>query len=235
MTARYARRDWPAAAAVGGVAFLAVVVTGAGILIKPPMASAVPSFARQTGQPCATCHTAFPELTPFGRRFKLNGYTLGGGLTFEEAPPLAAMLVPTFTHTARNQDTPPLGDAHTNNNTILQQASVFYGGQIYGNIGALIQGTYDRASNHTFLDNTDIRYADTASLFGLDLIYGVAVNNNPTVQDVWNTTPAWGFPYSHPRLPRSLRRPEQRSKGLLGAKSSEQEFIPSGTICSTSM
>ena len=117
MTARYARRDWPAAAAVGGVAFLAVVVTGAGILIKPPMASAVPSFARQTGQPCATCHTAFPELTPFGRRFKLNGYTLGGGLTFEEAPPLAAMLIPTFTHTARNQDTPPLGDAHTNNNT----------------------------------------------------------------------------------------------------------------------
>ena len=45
-------------------------------MIKPPMASAVPSFARQTGQPCATCHTAFPELTPFGRRFKLNGYTL---------------------------------------------------------------------------------------------------------------------------------------------------------------
>ena len=107
-------------------------------MIKPPMASAVPSFARQTGQPCATCHTAFPELTPFGRRFKLNGYTLGGGLTFEEAPPLAAMLIPTFSHTARNQDTPPLGDAHTNNNTILQQASVFYGGKIYGNIGALI-------------------------------------------------------------------------------------------------
>jgi len=34
---------------------------------------AVPSFARQTGMACAACHTVFPELTPFGREFKLNG------------------------------------------------------------------------------------------------------------------------------------------------------------------
>ena len=38
--------------------------------------SAVPSFARQTGMACAACHTVFPELTPFGREFKLNGYVL---------------------------------------------------------------------------------------------------------------------------------------------------------------
>src|SRR5207248_3087809 len=25
--------------------------------------------------------------------------------------------------------------------------------------------------------------------------FGLSVNNNPTVQDVWNSTPAWGFPY----------------------------------------
>src|SRR3984893_5959093 len=124
-------------------------VIGTGVLIKPRAASAVPAFARQTGQPCATCHTVFPELTPFGRRFKLSGYTMGGGLTFEQAPPIAAMLVPTFTHTARNQDMPPLGDAHTNNNTILQQARLFYGGTIYENLGAFIQGTYDRATNRT--------------------------------------------------------------------------------------
>ena len=37
---------------------------------------AVPSFARQTGMACAACHTVFPELTPFGREFKLNGYVL---------------------------------------------------------------------------------------------------------------------------------------------------------------
>src|SRR6516225_2275205 len=42
-------------------------------------AYALPSFARQTGQPCGTCHTDFPALTPYGRRFKLLGYTTGGG------------------------------------------------------------------------------------------------------------------------------------------------------------
>src|SRR5579871_6142267 len=44
-----------------------------------PSAQALPSFARQTGQPCGTCHTDFPALTPYGRRFKLLGYTTGGG------------------------------------------------------------------------------------------------------------------------------------------------------------
>ena len=42
-------------------------------------AQALPSFARQTGQPCGTCHTDFPGLTPYGRQFKLGGYTTGGG------------------------------------------------------------------------------------------------------------------------------------------------------------
>jgi len=42
-------------------------------------AQALPSFARQTGQPCGTCHTDFAGLTPFGRRFKIGGYTYGGG------------------------------------------------------------------------------------------------------------------------------------------------------------
>jgi hypothetical protein len=42
-------------------------------------AQALPSFARQTGQPCGTCHTDYPGLTPYGRLFKMNGYTAGGG------------------------------------------------------------------------------------------------------------------------------------------------------------
>ena len=42
-------------------------------------ADALPSYARQTGQPCGTCHTDYPGLTPYGRLFKLGGYTAGGG------------------------------------------------------------------------------------------------------------------------------------------------------------
>ena len=48
-------------------------------------AQALPSFARQTGQPCGTCHTDFPALTPYGRKFKLLGYTTGGG-EFQTTP-----------------------------------------------------------------------------------------------------------------------------------------------------
>ena len=42
-----------------------------------PPAQAVPSYARQTGQECIACHVSFPELTPYGRYFKLTGYTIG--------------------------------------------------------------------------------------------------------------------------------------------------------------
>ena len=45
------------------------------IAASAPNAYAVPSFARQTGLPCSSCHTTTPEHTPFGRLFKLNGYT----------------------------------------------------------------------------------------------------------------------------------------------------------------
>lgn len=44
-------------------------------MATPGGAWAIPSFARQTGLSCATCHTVFPHLTPFGRSFKLHGYT----------------------------------------------------------------------------------------------------------------------------------------------------------------
>src|SRR5580704_6771304 len=45
------------------------------VVLRIPTASAVPSYSRQTGLPCASCHYAPPELTPFGRTFKLEGYT----------------------------------------------------------------------------------------------------------------------------------------------------------------
>ena len=46
------------------------------IVLSLPIAHAVPvSYSRQTGLPRASCHYAPPELTPFGRTFKLEGYT----------------------------------------------------------------------------------------------------------------------------------------------------------------
>lgn len=161
-------------------------------------ARAVPSYARQTGQPCAMCHTALPELTPFGREFKLNGYVQGAGSQDTWLPPLAAMLQPSFTNTGSAQP-PGSVPSHIglNNNLALDQASLFYGGAIWPNqgIGAFIQATYDGVNRQFHWDNTDIRMARQDSLFGSDLTFGITVNNNPTVQDVWNTTPAWRFPF----------------------------------------
>ena len=209
-----------ARSAVVLVSGAAIVLCAAALLVygATSRAVAVPSFARQTGQPCMSCHTAFPELTPFGRRFKLGGYTLGGGKGIEDgAPPIAAMLVPTFARTRKGQDAPPTTDTHTNNNLVLQQASLFYAGKIYGNLGAFVQTTYDRASQHFMLDNTDIRYADTASLGGLEALYGVSLHNGPTVQDVWNTTPAWGYPYVSSSLAPQFSPPGAQIEGNFAA------------------
>src|SRR5450755_4495819 len=74
----------------------AVALTAAVIIGSTQPADALPSFARQTGQPCGTCHTDFPALTPFGRRFKLLGYTVGGG-EFRTTP------FPAFVDNARAQ------------------------------------------------------------------------------------------------------------------------------------
>lgn len=162
-------------------------------------AHAVPSFARQTGMPCAECHTLFPELTPFGRIFKLGGYALSkSDKPYEFPPPLAGMAQISYTD-AKGLRTAvaPFDSTRTDDNINLpQQLSVFYGGRIYDKTGAFVQGTYDGVGNKFLLDMTDVRYSDNTILWGKNLIYGLTVNNNPTVQDVWNTTPAFSFPYA---------------------------------------
>jgi hypothetical protein len=179
------------------VALVGLLVVGAAVFL-PSAARAVPSYARQTGQDCAACHTAFPELTPFGRRFKLNGYTLEGGDS--HLPPIAAMVIPTFTNTKTAQTEKPGPDKGNvrygyNDNLSVQQVSLFYAGKIVDHVGAFIQGTYSGSSNRISWDNADVRFANATTIAGHDVIFGISVNNNPTVQDVWNTTPAWAFPY----------------------------------------
>src|SRR5471032_2540879 len=58
--------------------YLAAVIAIFGML-NPLLAHALPAFARQTGQNCVSCHAGgqFPELTPYGRLFKMTGYTIG--------------------------------------------------------------------------------------------------------------------------------------------------------------
>ncbi|WP_245539989.1 hypothetical protein [Rudaea cellulosilytica] len=98
-------------------------------------AHAVPAFARQTHQPCVACHIgAFgPQLTPFGRQFKLQGYTLEAG--DDRKIPLSMMLVETFTHTQKAQAESPGSGFNRNDNVELEQASAFLAGRISDHLG----------------------------------------------------------------------------------------------------
>jgi cytochrome c553 len=72
---------------------LAVILIVQG-LFYPLATSALPVFARQTGQNCVACHAGgqFPELTSYGRLFKLTGYMWGisARLTDDQINGLAA-------------------------------------------------------------------------------------------------------------------------------------------------
>ncbi|HZS81426.1 MAG TPA: hypothetical protein VFA50_01040 [Stellaceae bacterium] len=153
----------------------------------------MPSYARQTGQECAACHNGFPELTPYGRLFKLNGYTFGGGTS--EYPPVAAMLVPSFTHTQAGQPGGAAPHFGANNNFTATGSLFYWAGAITRNIGSFTQATYDYTTRRFSWDNTDLRFADTTSVLGRELVFGASLNNNPTVSDIWNSTPAFGFPF----------------------------------------
>jgi hypothetical protein len=168
------------------------------VLLAPSAAGALPLYARQTGQECAACHNGFPELTPYGRLFKLNGYTFRGGQS--DLPPLAAMAVGSFTNTQAPQPGGAAPGYGANNNFTLDQASVFWGGAITSNIGAFGQITFDGVGKRLSWDNTDIRWAKAFDIDGTETILGVTLNNNPSVTDVWNSTPAWGYPYQSSNL-----------------------------------
>jgi hypothetical protein len=170
------------------------------LLLSSFQAQAMPSFSRQTGMACTQCHTQSfgPNLTPFGRDFKLGGYTMSGGKGTEaKLPPLSGMVMGSFTHTNRKQDPANLAPGFSaNNNFTFDEASLFYAGKIYGKLGAFVQLTYDGYEDRLVMDKTDIRLADNTELFDIPLTYGISLNNDPTVQDLWNTTPSWSFPYT---------------------------------------
>ena len=194
--------------------FAALTALAAVLVGAAPAALAVPSFARQTGMACEACHTVFPELTHFGRVFKANGYILSNVkqvqdvsgkreelLSLGQNVPLSIMAQVSYSE--MKTGVPDLSNAGApgvaQNGTagFPQQLSLFYAGKIAPNFGAFFQITYANDSGTIGIDNTDLRFADTVLLSdNSPLTYGLSLNNNPTVQDLWNSTPAWGYPFT---------------------------------------
>ncbi len=169
---------------------------------------ATPSFARQTHLSCNYCHYTFPSLTSFGRMFKLNGYTLTNIETIDAVSPDSSRntlkLLSTYafsssvksSYTSINKATPD-----QDNNFVLspQVIGLALSGEITPNIGAYVQFEYHVSDGVIGLDMLDVRYADHTKVGSKDLLYGLTLNNIPSMQDVWNTTPVWSFPYLGPK------------------------------------
>jgi len=199
----------------------ACVGLGVTLAMIPGSAGAVPGFARQTGMACPACHTVYPELTPLGRRWKLNGFTWTSkepavsvtddrsgtddqgdvDVSIAQIPPLSLLFQAYYTDWNR----PPLGtgpDGKTQNGPTYfpSQVSLLEAGRISDKFGGWVQLTYLQQTNSVGIDNMELRYADHTEDRGL--VWGATANNNPTFQDVWNTggsnsagSTAFGIPY----------------------------------------
>lgn len=167
-------------------------------------AYALPAFARQTGQNCVSCHAGgqFPELTPYGRIFKLTAYTIG-----ERTIPISVMGVASMAKVSdTSKSDSPATDFNKNASLLFATGSLFIAGKLTNNIGVFSQTTYDNYAEptvgadgqpsgdfkgHSKADNMDFRYADRFIDGNRDLIVGVSLNNNPSISDVWNSAAAW--------------------------------------------
>ncbi len=188
------------------------------VAVAPPLAptpaNATPGYARQTGVSCQACHTVFPELTPFGRAFKMNGYVFTNvkqlspvseqstrTLVLSELAPFSVQLQASHTVLGKGipDNDPAVSDLSQKSSTEFPQAlSLFYTGAISDKLGAFLQLTWNPPSNAVGIDNSDLRFADHGAFESIgvpDFIYGITLNNNPTSEDVWNSTPAWGYPF----------------------------------------
>jgi hypothetical protein len=198
---------WPLAVVIA-------ITVAATAMLRTSSANATPGFARQTGLSCSACHTVFPELTPFGRRFKMNAYVFSNVrqlepttergekmLSLSDLPPLSVQLQGSNTWLAKAiPDTnPAVTDLSQQNSTEFPQAlSLFYTGKIADYLGAFLQLTWNPTANAVGIDNSELRFANHGAFDWpsmTDFIYGLSLNNNPTSQDVWNSTPAWGYPF----------------------------------------
>jgi hypothetical protein len=137
-------------------------------------------------------------LTHYGRDFKLHGYVASDGE--DHGLPLALATQSSFTHTLQPQPGGVAPGFRPNDNFAVDQLSLYYAGQIAPKLGGFIELNYEGVAQQAKLNNVDIRYASEGQLFGQDVLWGITANNSPTVQDPWNSTPVWRFPYNRSAL-----------------------------------
>jgi hypothetical protein len=199
-----------------------LLLTAAGMCVAP-QAQALPSFARQTGQRCAACHVGgnWPQLTPWGRFFKLAGYTAGKPLVDREGfhyVPLGVLGQAGLTWAAQPNNA--LGQPIVSPNGSPEAYG--FTGEVGTKLTDFAGVFYEYGISNTFpgwkggTGPVDIRATHFFHPGDHELLVGIDSNNDPTVQDVWNTVPAWG--YSFYTSPQALSAPGSPMIASLGAQ-----------------
>jgi len=155
-------------------------------------ASAVPSYSRQTGEPCTSCHYGAygPGLTPHGREFKINGYSDGKFVL-----PLSVTGVASYTHTGKAQPEAASEHDSRNNNFAVDEVVGWVAGRILPHLGTFIAVEYSEIERHTELDHFNVNYTQPLKLGGKDAVLGVSVNNAPGSTDPFQSFSEMNFPH----------------------------------------
>ncbi|ADI30203.1 hypothetical protein [Methylotenera versatilis] len=174
---------------------------------------ALPSFSRQTGQSCASCHLSYGELTPQGRQFKLTGYSEGNYVI-----PLSITGVVSDTKiNSTSSSIDPSITMPKNSSLIPEEASIYVAGKFYGRLGGYLKLTLNlsnttpllnsqgiqtgtKVGGDTYLDASEIRYANNFSRGGHNLLLGGTLNNAPGTQDLWKISPVNSYSFRSSNL-----------------------------------
>jgi len=171
---------------IGITALTAIAFTG----ITPENASAVPSFARQTGKPCSGCHTIWPRLNATGREFKITGYTdvaddypriQQDNLDLTRfGPPLSVSVISfpyskkTGTNVVDTDDTTAIPD----------EVAIFLAGRVSPNLGAFVEPHWTRDTDQM---NVELAKFSSATRVGSNILGLVVFKGDAAAADPYNT------------------------------------------------
>jgi hypothetical protein len=152
------------------------------LLLISTSTQATPAYARQTGSACADCHAGAygPALTPYGMRFKLNGYTDTDG---------NGIKIPAAVQLTGTRSVPSEGKSSNE----LTEADLYLAGRITDNIGGYVKIESDNQGDYKFntkLSDVDLRFVlKDVNVGSKEATFGVSVNNNPGFSDVISDLP----------------------------------------------
>lgn len=172
------------------------------LLAHAGRAEALPSYARQTEQACAACHVGgdWPQLTPWGRFFKLSGYTAGKAFVSREGfshLPVGVFGQAGVTWAAAPDNAAGQPVVQPNGALRAEQGVAYFGAKVTDFAGVFYE--YQESNNYPgWTGATGVMDARAVQFFNPgdnELLLGLDINNGPSNQDVWNTVPAWAYPF----------------------------------------